>query len=112
MEVFKVDQCANHLTNEFMSGFNNRVGSRSVRRDVDSFDAGIIKRELKVVTFEFWTVVMNDFGWTSILRDNQWFSKRRQELSVFLGPWSRMISIRLVTGLMHVSVRQSAFSVC
>ena len=73
----KVDQCANHLTNEFMGGFNNRVCSRIVRQNVDSFDTGVIKRELKAVIFEFWTVVVNDFGWMCGYRDSQWFSKRR-----------------------------------
>ena len=60
---FKIDQCVNDLTNnEFVSGFKDRVCSRSVRRNVDSFHNGIIKRKLKAVTFKFWTMAMNDFG--------------------------------------------------
>ena len=66
---FKIDQCVNHLTNEFIGGFNDRVCSRrSIRPNVESFDTSIIERELKVVTFKFRTVVMNDFGWVLISR--------------------------------------------
>lgn len=55
------EQCAYDLTNDFVGSFDDGIGCGCVRRNVFAFDAGVLNRKLKVMTVEFWAVVVYNF---------------------------------------------------
>ena len=78
---FEVDQGANDLSDGFVGTFDDAVGGGRVRRDVDGFDSCVIDGELKVVTMEFGTIVVDDSSGARVAREPTIF----EELTDLIG---------------------------
>ena len=60
---FEINKRTNCLSNDLVCGFDDCICCWCMWSDIDSFDAGTIKRELKIVTMKFRAVIMNKLLW-------------------------------------------------